>query len=146
MRSFLFCAGLAMVSLAATPAGALAQAQTPPQSRGDAPGGGTILRPPVTGEQVYRQVCQACHMADAKGGSGAATIPALANNPRLASAAYPITLVVNGRGAMPGFTDLLKPPQIANVVGYIRTHFGNNYPKPVTEADVAAVEATKPAQ
>ena len=26
--------------------------------------------PPVTGEQVYVQVCQACHMADAKGGSG----------------------------------------------------------------------------
>ena len=145
MRSFPTLARLMVLLLAATPATALAQAQTPPQSRGDAPGGSNILRGPVTGEQVYRQVCQACHMADAKGGSGAATIPALANNPRLASAAYPITLVVKGRGAMPGFTDLLSPAQIANVVGYIRTHFGNTYVKPVTEGDVAQVEGVKPA-
>ncbi len=144
MRSFSFRASLAVVALATAPAVALAQAQTPPQSRGDAPGGSAILKPPVTGEQVYRQVCQACHMADAKGGSGAATIPALANNPRLAAAAYPITLVVKGRGAMPGFTDLLSPAQIAHVVGYIRTHFGNSYPKPVTEADVLQIEGPKP--
>ncbi len=145
MRSFSIGAQLAALALAATPAVALAQAQTPPQSRGDSPGGSNILRAPVTGEQVYRQVCQACHMADAKGGSGAATIPALANNPRLSAAAYPITLVVKGRGAMPGFTDLLSPAQIANVVGYIRTHFGNTYPKPVTDGDVTQIEGAKPA-
>jgi mono/diheme cytochrome c family protein len=91
---------------------------------------------PVTGEEVYTQVCQACHMADAKGGSGAATIPALAKNPRLADAGYPIGMVLQGRGAMPSLTDLLSPSQIAAVVTYVRTHFGNNYRKPVTEADV----------
>jgi mono/diheme cytochrome c family protein len=106
----------------------------------DEPGGVTKLKPPVTGEEVYQQVCQACHMPDGRGGSGAATIPALANNPRLAASAYPITMVVKGRGAMPGFTDLLQPPQIANVVGYIRTHFGNSYAKPVTTAEVAQME------
>ena len=38
------------------------------------PGGGpTTVREPVSGEQVYRQICQACHMADGKGGSGAGT-------------------------------------------------------------------------
>lgn len=104
----------------------------------DEPGpGGTKPVVPVTGEQVYRNVCQACHMADGKGGSGAATIPALANNPRLASPVYPIVLVAKGRGAMPWFTDMLSPAQTANVVGYIRTHFGNNYPGAVTAADVA---------
>jgi mono/diheme cytochrome c family protein len=92
--------------------------------------------PPVTGEQVYQQVCQACHMADAKGGTGAGMIPALAKNPKLAEAGYPIGMVLQGRGAMPSLTDLLGPAQIAGVVTYVRTHFGNNYRKPVTEADV----------
>ena len=103
----------------------------------DEPGpGGTRPMIPVTGEQVYQQVCQACHMADGKGGSGAATIPALAGNPRLAAPAYPITMVLKGRGAMPWFNDVLSPAQIAGVVTYVRTNFGNSYPKPVTEADV----------
>ena len=75
-------------------------------------------------------------MADAKGGSGAATIPALAKNPRLADAGYPVGMILQGRGAMPALSDLLSPAQIAGVVTYIRTHFGNNYRKPVTEADV----------
>jgi len=109
----------------------------------DEPGGLSKTTAPVTGEQVYTQVCQACHMANAKGGQGAAVIPALAANPRLAVAAYPISMVVNGRGAMPGFTDILNPSQIAQVVGYVRTHFGNAYPKPVTAEEVAKIEGAK---
>jgi mono/diheme cytochrome c family protein len=104
---------------------------------GDNPGTVGVKAPvPVTGQQVYQAVCQACHMADAKGGTGAGTIPALAGNPKLLVAAYPITLVLRGRGAMPWFNDSLTPDQIAGVVGYIRTNFGNNYPAPVTAADV----------
>ncbi len=117
-----------------------AVAQAP--ERGDSAGGASNkAAPPVTGEQVYVQVCQACHMADAKGGSGAATIPALANNPRLATAGYPISLILKGRGAMPSLADMLAPPQIANVTGYIRTHFGNNYPASVTVEDVVRLTA-----
>jgi mono/diheme cytochrome c family protein len=112
-----------------------AAAQVP--SGGDTPGSASNRTPPpVTGEQVYQQVCQACHMADAKGGAGAATIPALARNPKLAEPGYPIGMIVQGRGAMPPLTDLLGPAQIAAVVTYVRTHFGNDYKKPVTEADV----------
>jgi mono/diheme cytochrome c family protein len=112
----------------------------------DEPGGYTRAVPPVTGEQVYTQVCQACHMAGGGGGTGAATIPALANNPRLQAAPYPIGLVVHGRGAMPYFTDTLSPGQVAAVVTYVRTHFGNHYAAPVTEAEVKAlwVPAPKP--
>jgi mono/diheme cytochrome c family protein len=121
----------AIVAIAATPVLA------------DEPGGATKTPPPVTGEQVYQQVCQACHMANAKGGSGAATIPALANNPRLGVAAYPIITILKGRGAMPWFDDSLTPAQIAGVVTYVRTHFGNSYAKPVTEAEVRALETTK---
>ncbi len=111
----------------------------------DEPGpGGTKAPVPVGGEQVYRTVCQACHMADGKGGSGAATIPALAGNPNLSEAGYPITVVLNGKGAMPWFSDLLSPRQIAAVVGYVRTHFGNRFAKPVTEAEVAGMAGPPP--
>ena len=106
----------------------------------DEPGpGGSKPIVPVTGEQIYKTVCQACHMAGGKGAVGAAAFPALANNPRLGTAAYPIFLVVKGRAAMPGFTDLLSPAQIAAVVTYIRTNFGNSYPTPVTAAEVSAI-------
>jgi mono/diheme cytochrome c family protein len=109
----------------------------------DEPGGVVKSATPVEGKQIYTHICQACHMANAMGGTGAATIPALANNPRLAVAAYPISMVVHGRGAMPGFTDLLKPAQIADVVSYVRAHFGNTYTKPVTAAEVVQIEGMK---
>jgi mono/diheme cytochrome c family protein len=104
----------------------------------DEPGGYTKPHPPQTGEQVYRQVCQACHMANGMGGVGAARIPALANNPRLMAPLYPIDMVIHGRGAMPYVTDSLTPAQVAEVITYVRTHFGNHYAQPVTEADVKA--------
>jgi mono/diheme cytochrome c family protein len=108
----------------------------------DEPGpGGTKVPVPVTGEQVYRSVCQSCHMAGAKGATGAATIPALASNPALAAPEYPIMMIATGRGAMPPLTDTLSPAQVAAVVTYIRTHFGNHYAKPVTEADAKAIIA-----
>jgi mono/diheme cytochrome c family protein len=111
----------------------------------DNPGGGGLRAPPaVTGQQVFQQVCAACHMQDAKGGTGAGTIPALAGNPRLAAAAYPIVTVLNGKNGMPWLRDLLTPAQIAAVVTYVRTNFGNNYPAPVTEAEVARIAAITP--
>jgi len=109
----------------------------------DEPGPGGSKPPvPVTGQQVYTMVCQACHMADGKGGVGAGAVPALANNPKLKVAAYPITMVLKGRGAMPWFNDMLSPAQTAAVITYIRTNFGNTYAQPVTEADVASLAAS----
>lgn len=126
-----------MLSILAALAAGSAAAQAPPS--GDTGGGIVRAEKPVTGEQVYRQVCQACHMADAKGASGAATIPALAANPRLGVAAYPVTIVAKGKGAMPGFSGMLSNAQMAEVITYLRTHYGNAYPRPVTEADVARI-------
>lgn len=123
-------AGL-LVAFVAIPAAA----QAPP---GGDSGGGIVRAPkPVTGEQVYSSVCAACHMQDAKGGSGAGTIPALASNPKLAGAAYPIVVVAGGKGGMPGFAGTLSNAQMAAAITYVRTNFGNSYAKPVTEADVA---------
>jgi mono/diheme cytochrome c family protein len=111
----------------------------------DGPGGGGSALPPAQGgEQIYRQICQACHMPDARGATGAAVIPALARNPKLADARYPITMVLKGRGAMPWFAGTLKPAQVAAVVGYVRTHFGNDYAEPVTPADVLALSKDLP--
>ena len=96
-----------------------------------------------SGEQIYRSTCAACHMQDGKGGTGAATIPALAGNPKLAAAAYPITIVLTGKGAMPSFVPYLTPAQMAQVLTFVRTSFGNSYTKPVTEAEVAAMLAAR---
>ena len=110
----------------------------------DAAGGVSAVRVADEGKQVYEQICQACHMADARGGGGAgAAIPALANNPKLADKDYPITLLLKGRGGMPWFTDMLTPAQMAAVVTYVRSHF-NDYPDPVTVEDVKRVGAGNP--
>jgi mono/diheme cytochrome c family protein len=91
----------------------------------------------TTGEAVYKGVCQGCHMADAKGAAGAGAYPALASDERLATAEYPIFVVLKGQKAMPAFGGLFSDEQVAAVVGYIRTSFGNRYPAKVTPAAVA---------
>ncbi len=110
----------------------------------DSAGGSSSVKVADEGRQVYEQICQACHMADAKGGAGAgANIPALANNPKLADKDYPLTLLLRGRGGMPWFTDMLSPEQMAAVATYVRSHF-NNYPDPVSVEDVKRVGAARP--
>ena len=100
-----------------------------------------------TGEEIYKGLCQGCHMPDAQGATGAGAYPALANDRRLAAAIYPITVVLNGQRAMPSFGHNSPPfafgltdVQIANVLNYVRTHFGNEY------KDVVTVEAVKTAR
>lgn len=91
------------------------------------------------GEAVYAGVCQGCHMADAKGATGAGSYPALARNSRLESAGYVLTMVMNGHKGMPPFRGHFTNLQIADVVNYVRTHFGNRYRDKISEADVQAL-------
>jgi len=93
------------------------------------------------GEAIFKNVCQGCHMPDAKGAVGAGMYPALAKNPKLEVAGYPVSVVVNGQKAMPALGGMFSDQQVADVVNYIRTHFGNNYKDKVTAADV---KATRP--
>jgi len=106
------------------------------------PGTGAMGRPGdysfQGGAAVYSHVCQACHMADAKGAVGAGAFPALANNPKLAEAGYPISVVLHGQKAMMPLGNLLTDQQIADVVTYSRGNFGNRYKGAVTAADVKA--------
>ena len=95
--------------------------------------------PQQGGEAIYKGICQDCHMPDGHGGTGAGTYPALAKNPKLAEPGYPVTVIVHGQKAMPPFGASLNDQQIADVVNYIRTHFGNSYKDKVMPAGVKAI-------
>jgi mono/diheme cytochrome c family protein len=92
-----------------------------------------------SGEELFANVCRGCHMPDGKGATGAGTYPSLAGNSNLESSGYPVGIVVNGRRGMPPFGAMLDDDQVAAVVNYVRTHFGNGYPDAVTAEDVRAV-------
>ena len=97
--------------------------------------------PQQTGEDLYTHICQGCHMPDAKGAIGAGAYPALASNPRLAAAIYPITVVLRGQRAMISLGESLDDQQVAAVLNFVRTHFGNRYKDVITPAMVAARRA-----
>ena len=81
--------------------------------------------PEQTGKEIYEGICQGCHMPDAKGAQGAGMYPALAGNKKLAAKVYPALVIVRGQKAMPEFGTGLSDMQVANVVNYIRSNFGN---------------------
>ena len=93
----------------------------------------------MTGEELFANVCQGCHMPDAAGAAGAGAYPPLAANKNLEAGGYPIYLIVKGRRGMPPFGDMMTDGQVAAVVNYVRTHFGNNYQDAVTAKDVSDV-------
>ncbi len=105
------------------------------------------------GQQVYQQICQGCHMPDARGAVGAGRYPSLAASATLASRQYTALTVLAGRRNMPAFgvrhaIGFFNPPlvlseeQIAAVVNYVRTHFGNHYTDPTSAAEVQALDRT----
>lgn len=99
---------------------------------------------PHPGAEVYQNLCQACHMANALGGVGAGRIPALAKNDALVDSAYPIAVVTGGKGAMPWFRGSLTDQQIADVINYVRSNYGNRYRDKVTPAMVAELGMPAP--
>lgn len=92
--------------------------------------------PQQGGEAIYKGICQGCHMPDARGATGAGIYPALAKNSKLEVAGYPVSVIIHGQKAMPAFGEAFDDQQIADVVNYVRTHFGNDYKDPVSPADV----------
>lgn len=91
------------------------------------------------GEELFMRVCAACHMPDAKGAEGAGFYPALAGNPRLRAGSYPVYVVMKGMNGMPPLGEMMTDEQVADVVNYVRTHFGNEYQDAVLPADVSAM-------
>ncbi len=93
----------------------------------------------ATGQALFQGICQGCHMPEAQGAEGAGRYPALAHNPRLAAAAYPIYMVSQGGGGMPSFKEYLTDEQIAEVVNYVRTNFDNHYADTIKADDVKKI-------
>ncbi len=92
-----------------------------------------------TGKGLYEAVCASCHMPEGQGAVGAGAYPALADNAMLESPDYPIYLIVHGQKAMPPLGGIMNDEQIAAVVNYIRTSFGNSFTEdPATAETVAA--------
>jgi len=92
-----------------------------------------------TGEQLFANVCQGCHMTDGSGATGAANYPSLAKDANLEAGGYPVYVVVRGQRAMPPVGAMMSDDQVAAVVNYVRTHFGNQYQDAVTAEDVKRV-------
>jgi mono/diheme cytochrome c family protein len=124
---------------------------TSASARADNPGAIARSEDALTGgAAIYQRICQGCHMPDGEGAIGAGSYPKLASNVALASWQYVALTVIRGRSAMPAFgapakqviaprTALLTDAQIAAVVNYLRTHFGNSYPGQVTPAQVRSL-------
>jgi mono/diheme cytochrome c family protein len=128
-----FVAAAVLVCLAVPALADSAAPTPPPMPRPNARGG---MFPMQGGEAIYKGVCQGCHMPDAKGAVGAGMYPALADNPKLEESGYPLSIIINGQKAMPPLGAYFNDTQIADVVNYIRTHFGNHYTDKITAADV----------
>jgi mono/diheme cytochrome c family protein len=90
----------------------------------------------TTGEELFANICQGCHMPDGNGAAGAGSYPSLVADKNLEARGYPVYLVINGRRAMPHFGEMMTDAQIAAVVNYLRTHFGNSYQDAVTANEV----------
>jgi mono/diheme cytochrome c family protein len=91
------------------------------------------------GEALYNATCAGCHMPDGKGAQGAGHYPALADNPAVEAAPYVIVNVLHGRKAMPSFGDTMNDDQVAAVVNYTRSHFGNRFAGSVTPSQVRSL-------
>jgi mono/diheme cytochrome c family protein len=131
MKSLYAYAGLTLAAVLI--AVAVPALTTPAKAQFTAP-----LSPQQDGEATYKGICQSCHMPDARGAKGAGAYPALAGNEKLSVSGYPISVVVHGLRTMPAFGGSLNDQQIADLVNYVRTHFGNQYTDAVTPADVKA--------
>ena len=103
------------------------------------------------GQQVYQLICQGCHMADARGATGAGNYPALAGDRNLVSRQFMALTILLGRRNMPAFgidhalfaegpPVTLTTTQIAAVINYVRTHFGNHYRDAISADEVKALD------
>ncbi len=107
------------------------------------------------GAEIYGHICQGCHMAQAQGAVGAGHYPKLAGDPALVSWQYVALTVLNGKNGMPAFgvspqqyefifgAVRLSDAQVAEVVNYVRSHFGNKWKSSVSATEVAALPHPK---
>ena len=104
----------------------------------------------ASGAEIYGHLCQGCHMPQGQGAVGAGHYPKLAGDSALISAQYVALTVLNGKNGMPAFglpidqvmetrTVHLSDAQVADVVNYVRSSFGNRHKDKLTAHQVAAL-------
>jgi mono/diheme cytochrome c family protein len=76
------------------------------------------------GKSLYMDNCSACHQVSGKGVKGA--FPALAGSPLVQGPPkVVITTVLNGRAGMPAFKDDINDADLAAILTYARSTWGN---------------------
>ena len=104
----------------------------------------------LSGAEIYSHICQGCHMPGGQGAVGAGHYPKLAGDPALVSWEYVALTVLHGKNGMPAFglakgqvMDFLAVPlsdaEVADIVNYVRSNFGNHYKGSITAKQVAAL-------
>jgi mono/diheme cytochrome c family protein len=114
---------------------------------------GPVITPAMLGKRVFTANCVTCHQATGQGVPG--VYPPLAGSEFVLDAKHekhiikivlfglngPITVKgANFNNAMTPFGGILKDDQIANVLTYVRSEWGNNAPA-ITADQVAAIRA-----
>lgn len=91
------------------------------------------------GNALYQQNCAACHQPNGKGIQGA--FPALAGDKFVVGDPKAVAAtVLNGRGAMPPWKDSLKDDQLAAILTFVRSSWGNKA-APIPAATFTAVRS-----
>jgi cytochrome c6 len=94
-------------------------------------------QPAPPGRDLYLHACADCHQANGAGLPG--EFPALAHDPLVNGAPnLGARVVLEGAGPMPNFDQQLNDAQIAAVLTYVRSSFGNRA-APVSAVVVAGV-------
>lgn len=90
--------------------------------------------PQDAGRALFLKNCAACHQASGRGIPGA--FPALAGSALVRGKGTDVAAVLlKGRGGMPDFSDTLSDRDIATVLTYVRSSWGNGA-EPLTEQEV----------
>jgi len=130
----------ALLGVLSVSTGSLAvSAQDKPSPAAEAPLSPGFRFTEASGEQLFAGICQGCHMRDGRGAAGAGSYPSLVEDGNLEAGGYPVYVVVKGQRAMPPVGRMMSDDQVASVVNYVRTHFGNRYQDTVTVDDVKQV-------
>ena len=90
----------------------------------------------TNGKKLYDDSCAGCHMQKGEGVQGAGYYPPLANNSKMQSKYYIISVVINGLRGMPSFHRMMNDEQIAAITQYVHSDL-NTFTDIVTAANVA---------
>lgn len=96
------------------------------------------------GEGVYANNCASCHMADGAGLKG--TFPAIIKSTIVTGdMSAQVDLMLNGKGMMPAFGQMLDPVDFAAVSTFIRNGLGNSVGDSIQPSEIKVLQAAIPA-